>query len=80
MRHGWLDPTASYDEARDLLVDRAVGYESPEDEQEGVDVLLQSAHGMEQIGHRFCRAAVTDCEQCPLESLLPEGGPRGAED
>src|ERR1017187_5294349 len=25
VRHGWLDPTAAYDEARDLLVDHATG-------------------------------------------------------
>ncbi len=79
VRHGWLDPSASYEEARDLLMDPiARDAESLENCQ--VSELADLAHGMEQVGRRYCRATATDCGECPLESLLPEGGPRGAED
>ena len=82
VRHGWLDPGATYDEARDLLVDAAFDRPVPEheNEHEHVDDVIQLAHGLEQIGQRFCRATSTDCEECPLERFLPEGGPRGAAD
>jgi endonuclease-3 related protein len=89
VRHGWLDPTASYDEARDLLVDQAVdpagknragALAALDDDRDAVRLLANLAHGMEQVGQRYCRATTTDCEQCPLERFLPEGGPRGAED
>jgi endonuclease-3 related protein len=79
VRHGWLDPTAAYEEARDLLVDQAArGSERLAEEEAGV--LANLAHGMEQLGRRFCRAAAPLCDGCPLESLLPDGGPRGTED
>ncbi|MGP0067470.1 MAG: endonuclease III [Isosphaeraceae bacterium] len=86
VRHGWIDPTASYEEARDLLIDQvAPDLASDMDKAESLDVrqvneLADIAHGMEQVGRRFCRAATTDCGECPLESLLPEGGPHAAED
>ncbi len=86
VRHGWLDPSAGYEEARDLLIDQVAPdlahdlekAESLDDRQ--VSELADLAHGMEQVGRRFCRATATDCAECPLEDLLPEGGPRGAED
>ena len=80
VRHGWLDPSAGYEEARDLLMDhgRHVQAESLDDRK--ISELADLAHGMEQVGRRFCRATVAHCDGCPLESLLPEGGPRGAAD
>lgn len=79
VRHGWLEPTASYEEARDLLVDRSAFHEDVA-ENEGSILLARLAHGMERLGRRYCRAAAPDCDECPLKELLPEGGPRGAED
>jgi endonuclease-3 related protein len=79
VRHGWLDPTATYDEARDLMVAQTAG-EADVLAEDQVALVAELAHGMEQLGRRYCRAAVTLCEGCPLESLLPEGGPRGAAD
>jgi endonuclease III related protein len=75
VRHGWLDSTSSYDEARELLVDRA---ESAlhEDERPVVTALMDLSHGMERLGRQFCRATAAHCSGCPLEHLLPEGGPR----
>jgi endonuclease-3 related protein len=75
VRHGWLDSTETYQEVRDLLVDHA----SDPAELRGQDpasLLRNLAGGMEQLGRRFCRAATPHCDGCPLESLLPEGGPR----
>jgi endonuclease-3 related protein len=81
VRHGWLDPTATYDEARDLLVDCAASEVGAEDEHELVldaevlaDNLMELAYGMEQVGRRYCKAAAARCDDCPLVSLLPEGG------
>jgi endonuclease III related protein len=81
VRHGWLDPTATYDEARDLLVDWAASKVGAEPESELVlgaevlaDNLMALAYGMEQVGRRYCKAAAARCDDCPLVSLLPEGG------
>jgi len=75
VRHGWLDPTAIYDEARDLLTDQALEH-ADLGEEDAAGVLGELAHGMERLGRRFCRVAAPRCEGCPLENLLPEGGPR----
>jgi endonuclease-3 related protein len=76
VRHGWLDPTATYEDARDALVERGAGWaDAREDDAAGV--LADLAQGMEPLGRQFCRAAAPRCQGCPLESLLPEGGPRG---
>jgi endonuclease III len=79
VRHAWLDPTTTYEEARDLLVDH--GLETVRDpERAAAGVLTELAHGMEQLGRRFCRPAAPRCDGCPLEGLLPEGGPREADE
>lgn len=82
VRHDWLDPTATYDEARDLVVDAAASQEAIYDEIElarneflAAD-LVQLAHGMDQVGRHYCRPAAPRCDDCPLASLLPEGGYR----
>jgi endonuclease-3 related protein len=75
VRHGWLDPSSSYDEARDLLVAQAVD-QADVSGGEAAKGLMDIAHGMGPIGRRHCRAAAPKCEACPLEGVLPEGGPR----
>jgi len=75
VRHGWLDRAESYQEARDLLIDLAIDRADPPRE-DPADLLRNLAAGMEQLGRRFCRAAAPRCGGCPLESVLPEGGPR----
>jgi endonuclease III related protein len=75
VRHGWLDSTESYEEARDLLVDHAIDRAEPPGD-DPAKLLRDLATGMEQIGRRFCRAAAPYCDGCPLESVLPDGGPR----
>jgi endonuclease-3 related protein len=75
VRHGWLDSTAAYDEARDFFVERATNG-AHDVEADAVAALSDLSHGMEQLGRQLCRAAAPRCEGCPLEHLLPEGGPR----
>jgi endonuclease-3 related protein len=66
VRHGWLDSTADYDEARAVV-------EAPfPDDAAG---LSQLAAGFEALGRTTCRATVAHCERCPLLPFLPEGGP-----
>ncbi len=78
VRHGWLDPSAEYDEAREMLVEHASnGGDVPDGE--AAQTLAALAYGMEQLGRRYCRAAAPRCDQCPLESFLPQGGPREAD-
>ncbi len=71
VRHGWLDPSATYEDARELMVDRAGG---------DPDVLIRLSDGMDALSSRFCRASAPRCDACPLRSLLPEGGPLGADE
>src|SRR5262249_4665176 len=71
VRHGWLETSATYDDARDLVVHHTGG--DPE-------VLLGVAAGMDELAGRFCRASAPRCDACPLRDLLPEGGPLGAEE
>ena len=74
VRHGWLDPGAGYDEARDTIVDRAMA--DGEELGTTVRILIDLSRGMKELGRQFCRAAGPKCDGCPLEPLLPEGGPR----
>jgi endonuclease III related protein len=71
VRHGWLDNSATYDDARELVVHQAGG---------DPDVLFGLSAGMEELAARFCRASAPRCDACPLRSVLPEGGPLGAQD
>jgi endonuclease III related protein len=75
VRHDWLDPGALYDEARDLLVGQASD-DGEVPDGEAANRLIDVSRGMGQLGRRFCRAAAPRCDQCPLEPVLPEGGPR----
>jgi endonuclease-3 related protein len=66
VRHGWLDPGATYDEARGVVEGPC-----PDDPV----TLSRLAHWLERIGSEYCRAGVARCDRCPLRGLLPEGGP-----
>jgi len=65
LRHGWIDPDATYDDARDTVERLA-----PDDFVE----LANISNAMERIGRELCRASVPKCERCPLRPFLPEGG------
>jgi endonuclease-3 related protein len=66
VRHGWLDPTADYDEARASVEDQ-----SPDDPS----TLARLSRAFASIGREFCRAAAPRCDRCPLSPFLPDGGP-----
>lgn len=66
VRHGWLDASSGYDEAREVVEGLA-----PDDPQ----TLADLAHGLERLGAEFCRAGAPRCDRCPLQTLLPAGGP-----
>jgi endonuclease III related protein len=79
VRHGWLDRTAAYEEARDALTGAAASAVDGRDLDE-TRVLIDLATGLAQVGRTYCRAAAPKCEGCPLESFLPEGGARDDHD
>lgn len=66
VRHGWIDPTAEYDEVASLII--GVWRADPA-------ALEAFSRGMADIGGRFCKPAAPRCERCPLRSVLPPGGP-----
>ncbi|MBV8609576.1 MAG: endonuclease III, partial [Singulisphaera sp.] len=58
VRHDWLDPTATYDEARAVIERPAAG---------DPDLLAQLSVWLERVGRDCCRAGVARCERCPLQ-------------
>lgn len=65
-RHGWIDPDAQYEDARDVVERLA-----PDDP----DLLTALSSWFESLAKKFCRASVPRCEKCPLRPFLPEEGP-----
>ena len=65
VRHGWLEPSAGYDDARDVVERRLDG---------DALGLARVSVWMERIGRDFCRATVAKCERCPLQPFLPASG------
>ena len=65
-RHGWIEPTAEYDEWQSLFVR---GCDS------NVDALRALSSRFDEIGRTHC-GPKPKCEGCPLAPLLPSGGPR----
>ena len=66
LRHGWLDASADYEEARSMVESLA-----PDD----VGLLSELSAWFTRLGREFCRATVAKCERCPLKGMLPESGP-----
>ncbi len=66
IRHGYLDSSVDYDEARSTIESLA-----PDDPAR----LAALSITLEAIGREFCKPAVAACEACPLAPLLPERGP-----
>jgi endonuclease-3 related protein len=66
LRHGWVDTSAGYDEAQALLSGLAPG--DPES-------LAAIGQGLARVARDFCKPARPRCGDCPLEALLPSGGP-----
>ena len=66
VRHGWIDPTADYDEAAQAVVASSEGDPS---------ALVRFSLGFADVGRRYCKASAPRCGPCPLKSTLPDGGP-----
>ena len=66
VRHGWLDPSSDYDEARSVL--EGIALDDPE-------ALARLSLAFEKLGRDACKPTAPRCERCPLRPLLPEGGP-----
>ena len=66
VRHGWLDPSSDYDEARSVLEN--IAPDEPE-------ILAQLSLAFEKLGRDACKPGTPLCDRCPLQPLLPEGGP-----
>ena len=77
VRHGWLDSTATYEEARDALIDAAAAAAGGCNRDEA-SLLNDLAPGLEQVGRTFCRPSAPRCDGCPLEEFLAgRGASRG---
>ena len=69
-RHGWLEPEADYHAMQTYFHDAL-----PAETQ-----LFNEYHALiVRVGKEYCRPTPR-CEGCPLESLLPDGGPCGDPD
>jgi len=66
VRHGWIDPTADYDEVSSTIISVC---------RDDAEALEAFSRGMANIGRRFCKPAAPLCERCPLRTVLPPGGP-----
>ena len=64
-RHGWIDPEANYYDIQDFFVCHL-----PED----VHVFNEFHALLVRLGNQYCRKS-PQCDQCPLQDLLPNGGP-----
>lgn len=67
-RHGWADPAADYDDLRALL-ERSLPRDPALWNQFHAEIVM--------AGKDHCRPSPR-CDGCPLERMLPRGGPRGA--
>lgn len=66
VRHGWIDPTTEFDEAREVM--ERLGERDPAE-------LALWSEWMGQLGRKFCKVAAPRCSSCPLRTFLPERGP-----
>jgi endonuclease III related protein len=66
VRHGWLDSSTEYDEARSVLESIA-----PDDPP----TLAQLSRAFVKLGRDFCKVGKPRCDRCPLARFLPDDGP-----
>ncbi len=65
-RHGWIDFDADYHQIQDYAMSTL-----PDDVQ-----LFNEYHALiVNVGKNFCKKAKPLCAECPLEKMLPAGGP-----
>jgi endonuclease-3 related protein len=65
-RHGWIDLESDYHQIQEFFHDHL-----PADAP-----MYNEFHALlVNLGKRYCRKAKPLCETCPLNDLLPKGGP-----
>ena len=65
-RHGWIEPEADYHQIQDFLQSRL-----PDD-----PALFNEFHALlVYVGKHYCRKRAPQCGACPLQDMLPDGGP-----
>lgn len=69
-RHGWIDAEADYHALQAFFTDNL-----PED----VGLYNEYHALLVRVGKDYCRKQRPICSQCPLQELLPAGGPQIAE-
>jgi len=67
-RHGWIDPESDYHQIQEYFHDRLPADVSMFNEFHALLVYL---------GKHYCKKSRPLCETCPLQSMLPQGGPVG---
>lgn len=85
VRHGWLDSTAEYDEARELIEKLAADHldatsqskdQRDQPPNDAVLILLETlGYWFERLGRDYCKPSQPQCERCPLQPWLPPLGP-----
>jgi endonuclease-3 related protein len=67
-RHGWIDPESDYHQVQDYFHDHL-----PADAP-----MFNEFHALlVHLGKHFCKKSKPLCKVCPLQSMLPQGGPVG---
>ena len=83
VRHGWIDVTTEYDEAR-MVVERLARSTQPDEDHKDetgqgeatiAPLLAEMGDWFERIGREFCKPSQARCERCPLQPWLPTDGP-----
>ena len=70
-RHGWIDRESDYHQIQEFFHDRL-----PADAP-----MFNEFHALlVYLGKHYCKKAQPLCKSCPLEKLLPKGGPVGNEE
>jgi endonuclease-3 related protein len=70
-RHGWIDVESDYGQIQEYFHDN-LAVDAP---------LFNEYHALlVHLGKHFCKKSKPLCENCPLRSMLPKGGPLGVEE
>jgi endonuclease III related protein len=69
-RHGWIDFQADYHQIQDF-VQSSLPLDVPQ---------YNEFHALlVRIGKDYCRKTKPKCDECPLQGMLPKGGPLDAD-
>lgn len=72
-RHGWIDPGAEVEEAREAL--RRLTNPEGGGEREDAEAVGRRVEALGRIASRHCKTKSARCGDCPLREALPASGP-----